>query len=375
MGLTTAQAIGIGVAVGFVGALILMTILLCISRCSSTETVPSGPVLLKRTESLPQVKQPSPNPWVLTAPRDPANWRNPITNSHRTLPACVDDFTTLHEIRQGINSRYREQPLVSPSIFDEDELVRLAGEPANGGTWSKTISNVVTRGAAIRCFLAQLIFKRMHPSCPVQESLLAPEISSCYQLVINRVLGENIIGVWRECIYLLQESPWHLGHLPPWLLDENDPRKERTLAMVPAIVNSLHLESLRNDLDLKKGALEVSMGKILSKAANTAMALLGQPSEWEAVWASPEPGFIVFPEVRFTWNGKTKYSKPAEVDANVPKPVPSDNHDQLRTEPGKQHSSDVGCRSDAVAEEQQKHGADQAPLPDTFQQSGTGSTD
>ncbi|KAM6509164.1 hypothetical protein FSOLCH5_012153 [Fusarium solani] len=129
MGLTIAQAIGIGVAVGF-------------------------------------VKQPSPNPRVLTAPRDPASWRNPITNSHRTLPDRVDDFTTLHEIRQGvgfeydlrifvenfIDSRHREQPRVSPSIFNEDELVRLAGEPANGGTWSETIFNVATRGAAVRDF-------------------------------------------------------------------------------------------------------------------------------------------------------------------------------------------------------------------------------
>lgn len=192
---------------------------------------------------------------------------------------------------------------------------------------------------------------------------------------INRVLGENIIGVWRECVYLLQQSPWQLGHLPPWRFDENDPRKERTWAMVPAIVNSLHLESLRNDLDLKEGSLEVSIGKILEKAANTAMTLLGQPSEWEAVWTSPEPGFIVFPEVRFTWNGKTKYSKPAEVDVNVPKPVPSDNHDQLHTETGEQRSSDVGCQSNAVADEQQKHVADQALSLDTFQQSGAGNAD
>lgn len=197
MSLTAAQAIGIGVAVGFVGALILMMILLGIFHFSSTETVPSDPVMLKLANPSSQVKQPSPNPWVLTAPRDPASRRNPITNSHRTLADRVGDFTTLHEIKQGvgfeddlrilaesfIDGCHREQPHVSPSIFNEDELVRLAGEPANGGTWSEAISDVATRGAAVRCFLAQLIFKRMHPSCPVQESLLAPEISSCYQLV------------------------------------------------------------------------------------------------------------------------------------------------------------------------------------------------
>ncbi|KAJ4216677.1 hypothetical protein NW759_009250 [Fusarium solani] len=361
MGLTIAQAIGIGVAVGF-------------------------------------VKQPSPNPRVLTAPRDPASWRNPITNSHRTLPDRVDDFTTLHEIRQGvgfeydlrifvenfIDSRHREQPRVSPSIFNEDELVRLAGEPANGGTWSETIFNVATRGAAVRCFLAQHIFKRMHPSCPVQESLIAPEISSCYQLVCRiyqNPCRENIIGIWRECVYLLQACPWQLDHLPSWRFGEDDPRKERTWAMVPGIVNSLRLESLRNDLNIEKGSLEVFIGQTLERAANSAMTLLGQPSEWEAVWTSPEPGFIVFPEMRFTWNGKTKYSKPAEVDVNVPKPVPSDSPN---TETGEQHSSDVGCQSDAVADEQPNHGTvDEQPnhaaaqaLPhDTIQLSGAGNTD
>lgn len=106
MGLTTAQAIGIGVAVGFVGALILMMILLCISHCSSTETVPSSPVLLKRAESLPKVKQPSPNPWVLTAPCDPASWRNPITNSHRALPDRVrDSQPSIKSARASISRR------------------------------------------------------------------------------------------------------------------------------------------------------------------------------------------------------------------------------------------------------------------------------
>ncbi|KAI8713369.1 hypothetical protein NCS52_01281200 [Fusarium sp. LHS14.1] len=331
MGLTTAQAIGIGVAVGFVGALSLMVILLCISRCSSAETVPSGPIIIP-AGTPPPVKQPKPNPQVLTTPRDPASFRNPITNSHRTLSDRVEVFRTVHQISQGvdfekklrtfvenfiINSHHREQPRVSPSIFDEEELVRLAGEPANGGTWSETISNVATRGAAVKCFLAQLIFKRMHPSCPLQESLLAPEISSCYQLVCRIYQNpgrENIIGVWREC-------------------------------------------------------------QTLEKAANSAMILLGQPSEWEAVWTSPEPGFIVFSEVRLTWNSKTKYSKPAEVDVTVPKPVPSDNHDQPHAATGGQHSSDVGCQSDADADEQQKHFGAQALSLDTFQQSGAGNAD
>lgn len=192
---------------------------------------------------------------------------------------------------------------------------------------------------------------------------------------IDRVLGENIIGVWRECVYLLQESPWQLGHLPSWCFGENDPRKERTWAMVPDIVDSLHLESLRNDLHLEKGALEEFIGRTLEMAANSAMTLLGQPSEWEVVWTSPEPGFIVFPEVRFTWNGKTKYSKPAEVDVTVPKPVPSDNHHQPHTETGEQNSAQVGCQSDAVADEQQKHVAAQALSIETFQQSGAGNAD
>jgi hypothetical protein len=79
--------------------------------------------------------------------------------------------------------RFQRKPDVSESLFNESELVRLAGEPINGGTWSKSISNVSTRVPAIRCVLAQVIFKRMQPTCPVDDCLLPPKISSCYQLV------------------------------------------------------------------------------------------------------------------------------------------------------------------------------------------------
>lgn len=200
-------------------------------------------------------------------------------------------------------------------------------------------------------------------------------ISPSMKSSVNRFLGENIIGVWRECVYLLQASPWHLGHVPSWRFFGNDPLREKTWAMVPDIVNSLHLESLRNDIHPKEGELEACIGQTLEKAANSAMILLGQPSEWEAVWTSPKPGFIVFPEVRFTWNGKTKYSKPAEVDVTVPKPVPSDNQDQPHAANDEQHSSDVGCRSDADADEQQRHVGAQALSLATFQQAGAGNAD
>ncbi|KAM0417152.1 hypothetical protein ACHAPT_012860 [Fusarium lateritium] len=375
MGLTVGQAIGIGVAVGFAGALFLMTVVSCIFRASSAESLPPIPVTT-RIEGPPR--------------HSIDGQQNSIRESARTLPERIWPLKSADAISEGVyfeaylntlvggiaDSRQRARPHIPPSIFDEDELVRLAGEPINGGTWSESISNLITRVPAVTCFLAQIMFKRMHPSCPVQESLLPPEISSCYQLVCriygnlkvgqteshslsmtteaDQTAGENFIAVWRECVYLLQESPWRLQQVPPHPCEKDDLRKGRTRAMAPAIVNALQLGSLRNDMLQKEGQLERIMGEALEVAANSAMILLGQPSEWEAVWASAEPGFIVFPEVRLVWNGRTKYSRPAVVNTDFVWPMRPDGHNQPKSEVDK---SDVGRQPRIAADE------DTPPVP------------
>lgn len=98
--------------------------------------------------------------------------------------------------------------------------------------------------------------------------------------------------------------------------------------MVPVIIDALRLESLRTDRG-PEDSIERSITGILERSANSALHLLAQPSEWEAVWVANEPGFIVFPEIRLVWNGYTKFSKPAVVDADTVWPIPSDDNEQV----------------------------------------------
>jgi hypothetical protein len=128
-------------------------------------------------------------------------------------------------------------------------------------------------------------------------------------------------------MYLLLESLLTLLPLPPRWFEEGDPREERTLAMVPVIIDALRLESLRTDRG-PEDSIERSITGILERSANSALHLLAQPSEWEAVWVANEPGFIVFPEIRLVWNGYTKFSKPTVVDADTVWPIPSDDNEQ-----------------------------------------------
>lgn len=108
---------------------------------------------------------------------------------------AIHDATLFHfdidQLVTGCLESYyftNRMPQVQESDFDEDQLARLAGEPVNGGTWSELISNRKTRGPAVRCFLAQIIFKRIHPLSDIEETLLPLEIATMYQL-LDRVVG------------------------------------------------------------------------------------------------------------------------------------------------------------------------------------------
>ncbi|KAI8655926.1 hypothetical protein NCS55_01246100 [Fusarium keratoplasticum] len=175
MALTVGQAIGIGVAVGFAGSLILIAAILGISRIISAYYVPPNRVI---------AMQPQYSPAVLIPPPDAIEEIN--IGVHELCQ--LQDAESLAYHLEGFaelffGHRFQRKPDAPESLFNESELVHLAGEPINGGTWSQSISNVSTRVPTIRCFLAQVIFKRMQPTCPVDDCLLPPEISSCYQLV------------------------------------------------------------------------------------------------------------------------------------------------------------------------------------------------
>jgi hypothetical protein len=178
MALTVRQAIGVGVAVGFAGSLILIAVTFGISRIISAYYVPP-----KRAIAM----QPQPSPAILAPPPDAIKEMNigvhAISGTAELKEAESFEYQFGNFTRVFFGRGLHGKPDVPESLFDESELVRLAGEPVNGGTWSQSISNVSTRDPAIRCFLAQVVYKRMQPTCPVDDCLLPPEISSCYQLV------------------------------------------------------------------------------------------------------------------------------------------------------------------------------------------------
>ncbi|UPL02113.1 hypothetical protein LCI18_013047 [Fusarium solani-melongenae] len=346
MALTIGQAIGVGVAVGFAGSLILIAVILGISRIISAYYVPPSRAI---------AMQPQYSPAVLIPPPD----------AIEELNIGVRQLSAPCELKQAENLAYhieafaefffghRWKPDVPESLFNESELVHLAGEPINGGTWSQSISNVSTRVPTIRCFLAQVLLKRMQPTCPVDDCLLPPEISSCYQLVcqvydIPRRMRP--IAAWRQSILMLQDYPWSLLPVACRPFKEGDPRKERMQAMAPVIISVLQPEALRTDHP-RDDRFEKLLVDILERAANSAIVLLGQPTEWEAVWSSTKTGFIVHPGLRFVWQGKTKYSRPAVVDDELTWPIRPDDQGQPNSQ----------------SEEQPKSDAAQAPTHDSLQ--------
>lgn len=143
--------------------------------------------------------------------------------------------------------------------------------------------------------------------------------------------------------------------------------------MVFLIIDALRLESLRVDQSLIneafKDILDWNLTGILESAANGGLRLLAQPGEWEAVWEWKKSEFIVFPEIRFVWDGDTilhkrgtviKLHKPGkvtkllqkcgkvarlhkrdEVDADIVKPIPSDNKQHLGVDGAEQPNPDA----------------------------------
>ncbi|KAM5346960.1 hypothetical protein ACJ41O_009965 [Fusarium nematophilum] len=341
--LTAWQGAGIGVAVGFVGALLLVAVALFAARHRyfPTKPSPTGSGLKKKKDWEGKEPEPALDASIVITGNAVAQAVDfplqsaPIEKDTKDLSARIIPLNSVEEgvrfhrhidnlVDNFIRGMYDASPMPSipDSTFDEDQLVRLAGEPVNGGTWSESISSLETRPRAIKCFLAQLLFRRMDPHCPVDENLLPPEIAACYQLLSGKdgltQVGEDTLAVWRETVYLLRRSAYNLLPAPPLCFHHGDPRRERIHAMIPDILEATKLESMR--VDYTREGLEVAVKNIFEVAANAAMVLLGQPSAWEALWASEKPGFMVFPEIRLIWDGKVKDSRPAEIE---PRAAPS----------------------------------------------------
>ncbi|KAJ4329042.1 hypothetical protein N0V84_000392 [Fusarium piperis] len=337
--LTMSQAIGVGVVTGFVGAVILVpAVLYLYHKCFSTNIIyPRAKNLTpQEVPDAPDPEPPSftrPDRELSYPPQVPrSGWEiNPIERKRKNLTFRIEPLCSPKQISENVGFEYYIESFVSnviigrrnpadrrkpieESIFDENQLIQLAGEPANGDTWSGFISNPDTRALAIACLLSRILYRRMSPLCDVEECLLAPEITTCYRLLTehsdtSQNGWDETIAVWRETVYLKKSNTYNIRPPRSTCFDPNDRRAERTYAMVPAIVEALKLRELK--LDQYPNDVVKALKGAFENAANSAVILFGQPSEWQAVWESDKPGIIVFPEIRLMWHGEVKYRRPA----------------------------------------------------------------
>ena len=196
------EGLGVGVAVGFLGALILFAIVFAATKRDSVASFISKVVKPNRRKgqdaSSDVVQQSTTTLPEGLSEHDPPHFSLP-TMYYRYLRLRVDPFNarTLDENLAGLTvtmdgiactyiaKAFVDQKDVPTSAFDENKLVALAGDPANGGTWSEALSNKDLRGRAVKCFLAQVAFKRMHPSCCIEETLLPHDVAVCYRKVLE----------------------------------------------------------------------------------------------------------------------------------------------------------------------------------------------
>ncbi|KAF4960974.1 hypothetical protein FGADI_624 [Fusarium gaditjirri] len=271
-----------------------------------------------------------PESQVIRTPMNP----NPITEphrelAHRTISVCgpnginenVEGFECLIEhlferlVYGGVNPAItpNRMPIVQRSSFNDKELVRLAGDPPEGETWSELICDRDTRFYALWVFTIRFLYRRMDPNCNVEECLLPPEVSSCFQLMPHRDFAhrEDCISVWREVLFMMLMDLYKMVYIPTTALDEDDPRRERIDSMASEVADALNLELL--DFQGRSGAdIKSRLSHKFGYAANCALIFFGQPSVWEADW-DPDPGRLVAPRIRFMWNGQVKWTRPPVV--------------------------------------------------------------
>ncbi|KAI8655932.1 hypothetical protein NCS55_01246800 [Fusarium keratoplasticum] len=309
-----AQAIGVGVVAGFVGAVALVVAALYLfsyGRLSGGVTgteahiplqasAPDSPDHGNELSSPPPVPRTGwdiivENKWNDVSTR-PDTLRGPVAISKNVgFEYSIETFVSncIGSVRDPLD---KGKP-VQESIFDENQLIQLAGEPANGASWSGFISNPDTHALAILCFFSP--------------------ITACYRIITahpggNRHGRADMLGEWRRLVYAVNKGPYNIRPPRSTSFWRDDVRAERTHAMVPPIVEALKLNDLKAD-EYRIDVVE-ALKPIFEQAANSAVILFGQPCVWEAVWESDTPGIVVFPEIRFMWHDMLKNSRPAKMD-------------------------------------------------------------
>ncbi|KAM5356550.1 hypothetical protein ACJ41O_003196 [Fusarium nematophilum] len=344
--LTRVQHLGIGITVGFVTAVILAAVAFSVYK--------------RRLEMSVLTKLPKP-----TLRDDLIHWKGFIDRSHRLGSAryVVDQIDKAEAKIAYKPFSWRVTPLqsysltenvffdgyiedwasnffkrsfteakdVPQSIFDEEGLVALAGPPVNGGTWSEALARSEERHRSMRCFIAQAIFKHIHPGCSPEMTLLPPEIVTCYQWLESestchskqkhgRSAGvgpalEDYTAIWREAAFLIVQNRYRMQYLPvqPFGADSGDPRYPRVRELTRKIIEATRTEAIKNWGHMDSA--EYHLERIISQASNLGFLLFGQGEDaWEACWDKSDEDkdrFIVFPSVRLIRDWKVRVSEPA----------------------------------------------------------------
>ncbi|KAI3587609.1 hypothetical protein IWW34DRAFT_875901 [Fusarium oxysporum f. sp. albedinis] len=227
---------------------------------------------------------------------------NPITESHRELAfrvitVCGPDgikenvagFEFLVEnlfmdlVYGGVDPAIT--PIIIPTVerssFNDQELVRLAGDPPED-EW-------------------------------IQTAMLK---NACCLLRSQAVISSCLVATSLTILFMMLMGLYKMVYIPATDLDMDDPRRERIDSMASEVADALNLELLeargRSGADIKK-----RLSHIFGYAANCALIFFGQPSVWETDWDS-DPGRLVAPRIRFMWNGQVKWTRPPVVYKGTP---------------------------------------------------------
>lgn len=88
------------------------------------------------------------------------------------------DLSQLEVAIKNFVDNYFHRETVSRHDFREPSLMNLAGEAKAGKPWSSSLASSETRTIALRCFIAQVIFKCMALESDPALSLLPPCVLS-----------------------------------------------------------------------------------------------------------------------------------------------------------------------------------------------------
>ncbi|KAH7254064.1 uncharacterized protein BKA55DRAFT_614052, partial [Fusarium redolens] len=237
------------------------------------------------------------------------NWDddpNPITSPHRKLHERIGEIVGPKGMNENVGFEHfikflalklvygGQNPAIKPTImptierskFDDQELIRLAGNPPEGQT-----------------------------SQP-QGIPLAILKNACCLLRSQAVFSSSLIAT--EVLFMLLMPLYKLQYVPAtgFPVDGKDPRQKRIDSMASEVADALNMELLDacgRSGDVIKKRLSILFGL----AANSALIFFGQPSEWEADWVS-DPGRLVAPRIRFMWNGQIKWTRPAALYPGTP---------------------------------------------------------